>query len=111
MRPWIGTLCASRAIGGHAGGQDLELFDSLIPTEYEANVFAAELLIDDNELLGLLNDSDSSFFSVAKKLCVPAELLDFKFRVLKNKGYRIEPPYIAQSDFFKKELPEGLLEQ
>lgn len=36
-----GELAAMR------GFQELELFDYLVPTEYEANLFAAELLIDD----------------------------------------------------------------
>ena len=60
------------------GFHELELFDCLNTTEYEANLFAAELLIDDNELLELLNNSEKSFFGVAKELYIPAELLDFK---------------------------------
>lgn len=94
-----GELAAMR------GFQELNLFNSLVPTEYQANLFAAELLVDDKELLELLNDRDNSFFNVAKRLCIPAELLDFKFRILKHKGYRIESPYFAQSNFLKKELP------
>ena len=99
-----GELAAMR------GFHELEMFDSLIPTEYEANLFAAELLIDDGELLELLNDNEKSFFSVAKELCVPAELLDFKFRMLKNKGYRIESPMFAQSNFLKNDIP-GLFDE
>ena len=83
------------------GFQEIELFDKTIPAEYEANIFAAEMLIGDKELLELLNDSDKSFFDVARELYVPAALLDFKFRVLKHKGYRIEAPYIANGDFLK----------
>lgn len=69
------TLCAHEL--GHAllhgelaamrGFQELEMFDMTSRTEYEANLFAAELLIDDNELLDLLNDSGKSFFGVAKR--------------------------------------------
>jgi len=86
------------------GFQELELFDRATPTEYEANIFAAELLIDDDELLELLNDEDKSFFDVARELYVPADLLDFKFRVLKHKGYRIQVPYIAYGDFLKNDI-------
>lgn len=86
------------------GFQEVELFDMANPAEYEANLFAAELLIDDKELLELLNDSESSFFGVAKELNIPAALLDFKFRVLKYKGYRIEAPYIAHGDFLKNDI-------
>ena len=86
------------------GFQEVELFDMALPAEFEANIFAAELLIDDDELLGMLNDEDKSFFGVARELYIPAELLDFKFRVLKHKGYRIEAPLIAHGDFLKNDI-------
>lgn len=88
------------------GFQELELFDMSAPAEYEANLFAAELIIPDEELLKLLNDQDKSFFSIAKELYVPAELLDFKFRILKSKGLRIESPYIARANFLKNDIPD-----
>ena len=94
-----GELAAMR------GFSELELFDATSRTEYEANMFAAELLIDDRELSELLADGESSFFTAAGKLYVPAELLDFKLRIMKSKGYRIEAPYIARSDFLKEDIP------
>ena len=93
------------------GFQEIELFDKTLPAEYEANIFAAELLIDDKELLKLLNDEDKSFFGVARELSVPAPLLDFKFRVLKHKGYRIEAPYIANGDFLKDDFDGCFVEE
>lgn len=87
------------------GFQESELFDKSDPAEYEANLFSAELIIPDEELLDLINDRDKSFFSIAKELYVPAELLDFKFRILKSKGLRIESPYIARADFLKNDFP------
>ena len=64
---------------------DFALFDDVSSTEYEANVFAAELLLKDEDVFELLNE-DMSFFGVASTLRIPPELLDFKFRVLKRKG-------------------------
>ena len=96
-----GKLAAMR------GFHESELYDSFIPTEYEANLFAAELIISDDEIFEMLNDKDKSFFSIAKELYVPVELLDFKFRVLKHKGMRVEVPCIAQSDFLKKQKLES----
>ena len=93
------------------GFQEVELFDMAMPAEYEANLFAAELLIDDNEVLPLLNDDDKSFFGVARELYVPAALLDFKFRVLKQKGYRIQAPYIANGDFLKHGMDGCFIEE
>lgn len=69
-------------------------------TEYEANLFAAELLLEDEETLLRLRES-VSFFSAAKSLGVPAELLDFKLRILKHKGHALTPPLGAKSDFLK----------
>ncbi len=101
----LGHGILHKELAAMRGFQELELFDSVAPAEYEANLFAAELLIEDDALLELLNDNEKSFFGVAQELSVPAELLDFKFRVLKNKGYRIESPYFSQADFLKKDLP------
>jgi len=86
------------------GFQELEMFDAAQPLEYEANIFAAELLIDDDELLELVNDDDKTFFTVARELGVPADLLDFKFRVLKHKGYHFVAPVFAQGDFLKNNI-------
>jgi len=92
------------------GFQEMALFDSLISTEYEANLFTAELIISDEEILEMLNSRDKCFFSIAKELYVPVELLDFKLRILKHKGLRIEIPYIAQSNFLRNDVPEyGLI--
>ena len=87
------------------GFQETELFDRVVPTEYEANLFAAELVIPDDELFELLSDRDKSFFCIAEELYVPAELLDFKFRILKRKGYNINIPTAATADFLKNNIP------
>ncbi|MBE6531800.1 MAG: ImmA/IrrE family metallo-endopeptidase [Ruminococcaceae bacterium] len=80
---------------------ELELFDSAIPSEYEANLFAAELLISDEQLSELLESAGYSVFQAASILRVPIELLDFKFKSMKSRGYEIDPLYMANSDFLK----------
>ena len=86
---------------------DVAMFDESSMMEKEANLFAAEFLMDDKDVLRALN-RDTTFFSAAALLCVPAELLDFKFRVMKWKGYKlIEPPITASSNFLRDmEVPE-----
>ena len=79
---------------------DFSLYDSTSQMEYEANLFAAEYLLDDELVADRLTE-DTFFFSVAKELNVPPELLDFKFRILKRKGWLIESPILANSDFLK----------
>ena len=86
------------------GFKEVSLFDFSIPAEYEANLFAAELIIADSELLELIKDEEKDFFTIAKELCVPPELLDFKLRILYNKGIVTNIPFIATSNFLKNSL-------
>lgn len=79
---------------------DFSLFDKVTREEYEANLFAAELLLSDADVLNELN-TDDFFFSAAARLRVPPELLDFKFRILKSRGVQLEAPFCAGGDFLK----------
>jgi len=82
-----------------SGFQELEVLEkhSNKPMKYEANLFAAELLLEDETVLKHLNEY--TFFETARMLNVPAALLDFKFTILKTKGYRINGMQIAKSIF------------
>ncbi len=82
---------------------DFSLYESSSMLEYEANLFAAELLLDDTEVARLLNEDDF-FFSAAKRLGVPAELLDFKFRIMKHKGYAVDSPINSKSNFLRRQI-------
>jgi len=98
----IGHAVLHREAAGLSAFHDFALFDETSHYEYQANIFAAELLLSDDVVLGLLNE-DMSFFAAASLLGIPAELLDFKFRILKRKGYQvIDPPLLAQANFLKK---------
>ena len=98
----LGHAMLHRDRSGVNAFHDFAFFDGVDRLEYEANLFAAELLLPDDEVMKILNE-DISFFQAAAKLYVPAELLDFKFRTLKWKGYKvIEPPTNARGDFLKK---------
>jgi len=80
---------------------DIALFDETSVFEKEANMFAAEFLLDDEEVIDTLNQ-DYTFFGAASVLGVPAELLDFKFRLMKWKGYKLmEAPIYSDSCFLK----------
>ena len=79
---------------------DFMLFDTISHYEYEANLFAAELLLRDKDVIEALNEG-LSFFQAAQKLNVPDELLDFKLRAMKRKGYKFIAPISARSDFLK----------
>ena len=97
----IGHGVLHRNASGIRAFHDFTLFDETSVYEYEANIFAADYLMADDRVLSLLNE-DLSFFGAAGELGVPAELLDFKFRVLKRKGYKVvDPPLRANADFLK----------
>lgn len=99
----LGHAVLHRKSGMHSF-QDVTLYDSASTYEKEANIFAAELLLADDAVLSTLN-GDSTFFTAASALMVPIELLDFKFRILKWKGYTLaEAPVSARSNFLR-DLP------
>ena len=97
----IGHSVLHRELAAIRGFHDFDLFGMKDRCEYEANVFAAELLLDSDEVLEVLN-GDVAFFGAAKMLGVPPELLDFKFRVLKHQGYTVTPPVLESGDFLKR---------
>lgn len=81
---------------------DSNIYGTKASTEYEANIFAADLLIDKKELFSLLKEHKTTVGTVSKELCVSPEIVDFKIRVLNEFGCKIKAPYIAQSDFLNK---------
>ena len=83
---------------GLAGAfQDFSAFDEAAAEEYEAN-----LLISDDQVEELLNEG-CDFFECAARLAVPAELLDFKLRLMREKGAAIaEAPIAALGTFMQR---------
>lgn len=99
----LGHGLLHREIAMMSGFQELEVLEkrSDKPLEYEANLFPAELLLEDETVLNHLNEY--TFFETASILNVPAALLDFKFAILKSKGYSINSMQIAKSSYLKEE--------
>ena len=56
---------------------EFAMFDDTDRMEYEANVFAAEFMLSDDEVMESL-EMQMDFFQMARCLYVPPELLDFK---------------------------------
>jgi len=99
----LGHAVLHRKKGLHAF-HEAAMFDESSLLEKEANIFAAEYLLKDEEVLDLLNQ-DITFFGCAAKLMVPPELLDFKFRMLKWKGYKIIESPVSENTDFMKNMP------
>jgi len=107
----LGHAVLHRKAKGFHSFNEFSLFDDTSRMEYEANLFAAELLLDDHKVLDTLNQ-DVSFSGAAALLRVPVELLDFKFRAMKRRNYMIvDSPLASRSNFLKDiEVPEGEVE-
>ncbi len=97
----LGHAILHSEIAKRHGFPETGLFNCASVTENEANLFAAELLIDDTELLSLAKDNEKSFFNIAKELSVLPDLLDLKCRILKSKSSPVNQMYIYQTKFLK----------
>ena len=86
---------------------DYGMLDSTSKYEDEANIFAAEFLLTDEDLLNAA-DEGKSFYELACELGVPPDLLDFKIRLLHRAGYQLNIPYVAKSKFLKRDLTKPL---
>lgn len=104
------STVAAHELGHHVLHQDLAqdapikemgFYDMKSGPEYEANVFAANLLIDDEELLQRLNE-ESDFYNLCSNMNVAPELMAFKMKTFVKKGLRINIPVSFKSDFLAR---------
>ena len=80
--------------------QDSVLYDMRTPCEYEANLFAANLLVCDSDVEQLAGEMD--YFDLCKTLSVSPELMSFKLYSLVQRGYRYNLPIGLNSKFLAK---------
>lgn len=76
------------------------LFDMRSRPEYEANAFAAHLLIDDDELTELMKDGHD-VVQLAALMGTDINLMLIKLNELNHMGYQLSLPYIPRGDFLK----------
>jgi Zn-dependent peptidase ImmA (M78 family) len=77
---------------------EYELFDIQNDTEYEANVFAANLLIDEDELYELL-ETGADPVSAASALNINVNLLMIKFIEMRKAGSGFRIPFTPDRKF------------
>ena len=78
---------------------DSRIYDMTSRTEYEANLFAADLLISDEDIASLSADDDSDYFKLCGILRVSPELMSFKLFSLVKRGYSYNIPMTPDSRF------------
>ncbi len=98
----LGHAVLHKEIAMNSRFQELSLFDNSVRTESEATLFAAELLIPDEELLMLLRE-DQTVFEAASCLSVPVDLVNVKLQLLRKKGVALCIPMESTGDFLKSD--------
>lgn len=80
--------------------KDFLLYDMTSRTEYQANIFAAELLIEDQEVLSCIAD-DLDFLSLCNEIGYKPELVTFKLFGMVQRGYNLNLPMQPKSGFLQ----------
>lgn len=83
------------------GLQEFELFRMNSRTEYEANAFAAHLLLDNDEVYRLVRAGED-METISKRLRCNINLMLIKMREMVALGYDLRLTDTADSQFFKK---------
>ena len=81
--------------------QDFNMFDNTGKIEYEANLFLADFMLDDDEIMENVRDEDMDFFRSARTLYVPPPLLAFKLYSMMRRGYEVRSPIDLESQFLR----------
>lgn len=94
----LGHAVLHRRIAQKGALCEFDLFHMATQIEYEANVFAAELLIDGNELKEYL-ESGMDVYAAAGALEVPVNLLIIRLAEMNRRGGSYRLPYLPDKGF------------
>ena len=78
--------------------QEFMLYDMRTRPEYEANIFAGELLIADDDIFELIKE-ERDIYQIASELGQDINLVLIKIDELRKQGCDVTAPYRPQSDF------------
>lgn len=96
----MGHACLHNHIAGESEFIDVQFSNNSGVYEHEANLFAAELLLPDQEVLERIREA-LPMDTLSEVLRVPAALIDYKTRILQKKGIPVHSDLFAQSTFMK----------
>ncbi len=94
----LGHDSLHRSLAENGGIKEASFFDMKSRPEMEANIFAANLLITDKEVMGYAEDGYTTE-EMAKNLYVPYPLALIKINDMNNRGYELNIPYIPKAEF------------
>ena len=95
----LGHLVLHRSQLQLAPMNDSVLYDMTSRTEYEANLFAADLLLQDEDIAAGTTDSDLDYFGLCRLLSVSPDLMSFKLFSLVKRGHTLNLPLEINSRF------------
>ena len=81
--------------------QEFILYDMKSRPEYEANLFASEILLPDDIIFNLARDG-YDIEQISKELCTDINLIALKVSTMNTRGYRFNNTIDAKSDFLRK---------
>jgi Zn-dependent peptidase ImmA (M78 family) len=95
----LGHDTLHRELAKREGFKEYEIFDVKSAAEYEANVFAAHLLLDDREIIDMARKGYDDV-RIAGELGVNINMLLFKIREMNRNGAGFRLRDIPRADFF-----------
>ena len=98
----LGHIILHRAQLKMAPMSDNRIYNMINETEYQANLFAADLLIEDEAVEQLSKNEDLDYFSFCSSLYATPELMSFKLYSLMKRGQKYNMPMDINSGFLAK---------
>lgn len=99
----LGHDTLHRELAKDASLQEFMLYDMKSRPEYEANIFAAHLLLDDDEIVELARGG-YDLFQIACEIGTDINLLLIKLNEMNRQGYRFNVPYMPRGNFLGEEI-------
>jgi len=94
----LGHDILHRHLAENGGLKESSFFDMKSKPEMEANIFAANLLISDKEVMSYAEDGYTAE-DMAKNLYVPYPLALIKISDMNKRGFNLNIPYTPRADF------------
>lgn len=98
----LGHIILHRSQLKMAPMKDDVLYNMMDSTEYEANLFAADLLLEDDDVAEMSKNEDLNYFGFCSSLNASPELMSFKLYSLMKRGQAYHMPMEIQSNFLAK---------
>lgn len=98
----LGHIILHRSQLKMAPMKDDVLYNMTDNTEYQANLFAADLLLEDEEIAKMSQNEELDYFGFCSSLYTSPELMSFKLYSLIQRGQTYHMPMDIQSNFLAK---------